>query len=185
MNADYFEQSTPIAADRRVYFTAVDATALQTRLAAASIGTWVVYLSKNGATPAVSSVPSTVEVGSANMLGVWYVQLSAADVDTVGRLQVTIRNTSATDIEPREFDIPVRQAFLATVVSATTTTITCDRAESTADYFKDALVLYRTGSLKGQVKKIGAYSTGLITLATDLAFTGSGSNGDIIEILTR
>ncbi len=182
---DYIKQSTPIAEDRRFYFTAVDAAALQTRLAAASIGTWVVYLSKNGATPAVSSSPSVVEVGSANMLGVWYVQFSAIDVNTVGRLTGKITNTSATDIEPREFDIEVRQAFMATVTSASTTSITCDRTESAADYWKDALVTYVTGNLKGQVKKIGSSATGVISLTSGYEFTSNGANGDVIEILSR
>ena len=75
--------------------------------------------------------------------------------------------------------------YVATVTSATTTTITCNRGETATDYFKDAFVRYLTGALKGQTKKIGGYTTGVITLASGFAFTGSGANGDIIEIITK
>ena len=104
-------QSDPRAAYRRVYFTAVSAAALQTRLAAASLSTWTVYLSKNGATPAVpSGGASVVEVDATNQPGVWYVQLAAADVDQIGTLTVTIRNTGGTTMEPRELAVTIGTA---------------------------------------------------------------------------
>lgn len=69
--------------------------------------------------------------------------------------------------------------------AATTTVIPCDRAEATADYWKDALVRALSGALKGQVKKIGAYTTGQIALATGYAFTAAPTAGDILELITR
>ena len=102
-------QSEPRAAFRRVYFTAVSSSNLQTRLAAASLTTWTVYLSKNGATPAAPSGGATVtEVDATNMPGVWYVQLAVADLDAIGELVVTIRNASA--MEPREISVDVGPA---------------------------------------------------------------------------
>ena len=75
--------------------------------------------------------------------------------------------------------------YLATVSSgATTSIIPCSLAGPPPN-FTDALVRYVSGSLKGEVKKIGSYTAGQIQLASGLTFSGAGSVGDIIEIVTR
>jgi hypothetical protein len=183
------KKSDPRSALRRVYFTCVDASALQTRLQASDMSTFVVYISKNGAT-AVASSASPVEVDATRQKGRFYLQLTAAECDTPGSLGIDIKNTGGTkSMEPRELDIEIAFAHFATVSSGTTTAITCDRTETTTDYFKDDLVKALTGANASQTKKIGTYagngSIATIGLASGLAFASAFSNGDIIEILSE
>lgn len=181
------KQSDPRAAFRRVYFEAVDAAALQTRLQSSDMSTFVVYVSKNGGAPA--ALGAVTQIDATNQKGAFYVQLAAADIDTVGSIIVSVKNTGGTkSMEPRLIEIEVEQAFFTTVSSSTTTVVTCDRAESTANHWKDSLVevvQVPSGSGVGQVKKIGAYSTGQITLATGLAFAVTPISGTILELLSR
>ena len=60
----------------------------------------------------------------------------------------------------------------------TSSTFKTDLTESTTDYWKDALLLFTSGSLAGQVKKVSAYngSTKFVTLSS--AFTAAPSSGD-------
>jgi hypothetical protein len=53
-----------------------------------------------------------------------------------------------------------------------------DRAEVAADFWKDCLLLFTSGSLAGQVKKISGYNaaTHFVTVASP--FTGTPANGD-------
>lgn len=176
------KQSDPRATFRRVYFTCLDAAALATRLQSSDMSTFVIYLSKNGATPALNAaVP--VQVSAANMKGRFYVELSAADLDTPGRLQVDIKNTGGTkSMEPREYDLAVEPAYLFTVTSSTTTAIACDHAKSTANFFKNALVEPLTGTGVGQLAKCSTSATGLLELDADRSFASALSGGDIIEL---
>ena len=52
-----------------------------------------------------------------------------------------------------------------------------DRTEATDDYWKDALVLFTSGSLSGQVKKVTVY-TGSSKVVTTGAFTGTPAASD-------
>lgn len=86
--------------------------------------------------------------------------------------------------------IDIARAYIGVIVAGTlgASAFTTDRAEATANYWKDCLITFVTGNLAGQTKKIGASAGGanqLITLATGLAFTGAPAAGDIYEILTR
>jgi hypothetical protein len=60
----------------------------------------------------------------------------------------------------------------------TALTFLTDRSESTNDYWKDALVLFTTGALIGQVKKATAYNGSTKFLTVSGGFTGTPSNGD-------
>lgn len=60
----------------------------------------------------------------------------------------------------------------------TASTFKTDRAEPVADHWKDTLLLFTTGTLEGQVKKISGYiaATGFMTVSSP--FTGSPAAGD-------
>lgn len=60
----------------------------------------------------------------------------------------------------------------------TATTFKTDRTEATNDHWKDALLVFVTGTLAGQVKKVSAFTaaTDFITVAT--AYTGAPSATD-------
>jgi hypothetical protein len=174
---------------RRVYFTCVDAAALTTRLQSSDMsGTFTCYLSKNGGTPATST-NQPVQIDATNQKGLFYLELTAAEINTIGSVAIKISNTGGTKtMEPREMEVEVVQAYFATAATGTLTTssFTSDRAEAN-NFWKDCLVIALTGALSGQVKKVGAFtnSGGLFTLTSGFVFTAAPANGDIFEILDR
>lgn len=180
------KQSDPRAAHRRIYFTCVDTAALQTRLQASDMSTFVVYLGKNGAA-AVLNAAVPVEEDATHEKGQFYVELAVADIATDGMATLTVTNTGGTKtMEKREILFEVEQAFFATVVSGlSTTSFTTNRAEATNDYWKNAYASVLTGALAGQVAKIASYtgSSKLVTLASP--FTDVLGTGDFVELINR
>jgi hypothetical protein len=67
----------------------------------------------------------------------------------------------------------------------TSSTFKTNRSESTNDFWKDALLLFTSGSLAGQVKKVSAYNgtTKFVTLAS--AFTAAPSTSDAFVLVNR
>jgi hypothetical protein len=67
--------------------------------------------------------------------------------------------------------------------SNTSSTFKTDLSESDTDYHKDALIVFTSGSLINQVKKVSAYngSTKFITVSS--AFTGTPSASDTFILL--
>jgi hypothetical protein len=184
-----FKQSDPRATFRRVYFTCVDTNSLLTRLQSSDMSTFVVYLTKNGATPTDISARTPVQVDATNQKGLFYVPLTAADLDTPGKAVLVITNTGGTKtMEKRELEIDIDIAFFATAATGTLTTsaFTSDRSEASGAW-NGELVKWVTGSLTGQTRKIGTFlnSGGLFTLATGLTFSAPPANGDIAEIITQ
>lgn len=72
---------------------------------------------------------------------------------------------------------PIYYATVATDGGNSATTFKTTLAEAVSDYWKDALLVFLTGSLAGQVKKVTAFNptTDFVTTA---AFTGTPSSGD-------
>lgn len=68
--------------------------------------------------------------------------------------------------------------------SNTATTFKTDLSESTTDYHKDALILFTSGDLINQVKKVSAYngSTKFITVASDFTGTPAASDAFILVV---
>lgn len=188
------KQSDPRAAFRRIYFTCVNVLNLQTRLQSSDMsGTFVVDIAKNGVRSSIAG-PSVTQVDATNMKGLFYIELSAANLDTAGHAVLRIANSGGgSTMEVREIVFEVATAFFASAITGTltTSTFTSDRTEATTDFWKDALVLALTGTLAGQVKKVGAYNgtTKLFTLATvnsvQQVFTAAPANGDVFEIIDR
>lgn len=185
---EIIKQSDPRNTERRIYFTCVDAASVLTYLQASDMSTFTVKLSKNGAT-AASTTNSPVEVDATNQKGLFYVELTAAELNTVGKCTIVVTNTAGTKtMLRRDVTFKVTTAFWAVAATGTlsATAFSSDRTEGT-NYWMDALVLAVTGTLAGQVKKVGAFATtgGIFTLATNNTFTGGMANGDIFEILDR
>lgn len=179
----------PRAVKRRVYFTCVDTAAFTTRLQSSDMNaTFTCKLSKNGAAPA-STTNQPVQIDAVNQKGMFYLELTATEIDTVGSVALKISNTGGTKtMEPREIEVEILTAYFATVVAGTLLTgaFTSDRTEAD-NFWKDCLATALTGALAGQVKKVGAFGTvgGLFTLATGYTFTGAPGIGDIFEIVDR
>lgn len=94
-----FQQSEGIAARRRWIIVLVqdaDATAGLT----GAIGQ--VYISKNGGTPALST-NSLVEVDAVNMPGHYYIELTQAELDTLGWISIVKKTASSKAFHDRGF----------------------------------------------------------------------------------
>lgn len=53
-----------------------------------------------------------------------------------------------------------------------------DLTESTTDHWKDSLILFTSGTLAGQLKKVSGYNGTTKFITVSAAFTGTPSNGD-------
>jgi len=184
-----FKQSDPRATFREVFFTCVDAAAVTTPLQSSDMSSFVVYLIKNAVAPAVIT-PTITQLDATNAKGWFRMDLAAANIDTPGNIGLSITNTGGTKtMLRRELWFAVDPAFMGTAITGTlsTSTFTTDRTEATDNYWKDTFVEFLTGSLAGQVKKVGGYtgSTKLFTLATGLLYTAAPANGDVFEIINR
>lgn len=90
------------AAQRRIFFQAVDATdgiTAETGLTGAG------RISKNGAATAASSA-NIVEVDSTNMPGRYYIELTAAELDTVGVIEFRYKSAACAEVVARGQVVP-------------------------------------------------------------------------------
>lgn len=80
-------------------------------------------------------------------------------------------------------NIGLKTGAVVTDGSNTSSTFKTDLSESTTDYHKDALILFTSGNLINQVKKVSAYngSTKFITVSS--AFTGVPAVSDTFILL--
>ena len=78
---------------------------------------------------------------------------------------------------------PVYLGTVITDAGNTASTFKADRTEASNDYWKDCLLVFLTGSLAGQVKKVSAFNatTDFITLSS--AFTAAPTAGDIFILV--
>jgi hypothetical protein len=175
-----FLQSNPIAAERQIFFRL--ATSVGGVLPAQTFSGAEIQICKAGGNWA-NFGGSVAEPTTAN--GVYRYQFTTGEIDTPGPIAIRINKAGALEV------VQVDEVWPAVFGTAATGTLTAAAFTSSKteanDFWNDALVLFRTGSLAGQVKKIGdfANSGGLITLATGLAFTAAPANGDVFQILNQ
>jgi hypothetical protein len=137
-----------------------------------------VQTSKNGA--ALTAIGGTIaELGAS---GVYKIQLSTADTNTVGGLALLVTEGTCFD---ELIDCNVRGQPDFTVGSVNdgspgTMSFLTDLTETVADYWKDADLVFLTGTLSQQRKRVATFDvTGAIQRITlTSAFTGSPVNGD-------
>jgi hypothetical protein len=79
-------------------------------------------------------------------------------------------------------NITLQTGAVVTDAGNSPTSIKTDLAETTADYHKDALMLFTSGALINQVKKVTAYNGSTKVLTTG-AFTGTASATDRFILL--
>lgn len=135
-------------------------------------------VSKDGAA-FVNLANSISEIGAT---GIYTVILSASEMDASW---VHVKIVKA-NVLPLHLQLGTYGGKTGSVVADggnTSATFKTDMTESPDDYWKDALLVFTTGTLAGQVKKIADYvaATGFVTTAT--AFTGAPSAADRFSIL--
>lgn len=94
--------SEATAAQRRIFFHAVDAT---DGIAAETGLTGVGRISKNGAATAASSA-SLSEIDSTNMPGRYYIELTAGELDTIGIIEFRYKAAACAEVVARAQVVP-------------------------------------------------------------------------------
>ncbi len=159
-----------------VMFDASDPTTAKTGLSFASGDA---KISKDG-----GAFASTTNTPTELADGVYWLTLTAAETDAlVYHVRVIKATATRYDFTSGTHGMPS-----GTVVvngGNTATTFLTNRTETVDDYWKDSLLVWTTGGLIGQVKKVSAYtgSTKFITLSS--AFTAAPSTGDQFILVNR
>ena len=96
------QQSEATAAQRRIFFHAVDAT---DGIAAETGLTGTGWFSKDGATPTASS-GSIVEVSATNMPGRYYIEATAGELDTLGIIEFRFKTAACAEVVARAQVVP-------------------------------------------------------------------------------
>ena len=97
-----FQVSEGTAAQRRLFFHAVDAT---DGITAETGLTGTGFVSENGATPVASS-GSLTELNATNMPGRYYIELTAAELSTVGDIEFRFKAAACAEVVARGQVVP-------------------------------------------------------------------------------
>lgn len=164
------QQHQPTAALRRVYFTLVDATDGFTAEPGLTFSGAEIQVSKVGAAFANAT---NVAAATQQSDGSYYVELAAAELDTLGSLRVKIEKTGCRLAWVDAWvDAVTPQLAVAAAVAAdgsnSTTTFKTDLASSVNDFYNGDYILFVSSSaLNGQVRKVVDYvgSTKFVTVS--------------------
>jgi hypothetical protein len=104
----------------------------------------------------------------------------------VGSRWARITLQGAANMAPVELEIeldPIGQTFIVQSDGGNSATqVKTDRTEATDNFWTDVYVRPLTGTLKGQLKKVTAY-TGSSKIIAFNAFTGTPANGVVVELI--
>lgn len=157
-------------------FDAVDPTLPET---GATFGTGDVKIAKDG-----GALANTTNLPVEASNGVYWLQLTAAEMDASTIIVVL----NAAGYARSTITIGTHGMPTGSIVangSNTSSTFKTDRAEGTDSYWNDALILFTTGSLAGQVKRITGYTAATSFITVNGAFTATPSAGDRFVLVDR
>lgn len=162
-----FQQSEATAAQRRLFFHAVDAT---DGLTAETGLTGAGRLSKNGAATAATTANIT-EVDSTNMPGRYYIEFTAAELDTVGVIEFRFKAAACAEVVARGQVVPWDPYD---AVRAGLTALPNAAAEAAGG-------LFTRGAGAGQINQNanGQVDTRTVAMAADVVTAAAIANGAI------
>ena len=162
-----FQQSEGTAAQRRLFFHAVDATdgiTAETGLTGAG------RLSKNGAATAATSA-NISEIDSTNMPGRYYIEFTSGELDTVGIIEFRFKAAACAEVIARGQIVPFDPYD---AVRAGLTALPNANAEAAGG-------LYTRGSGAGQINQNanGQVDSRTVAMAADVVTAAAIANGAI------
>jgi hypothetical protein len=150
------KQSESTAARRRLVFACVDATDNKTPETGLTFAAGELKISKNGATEAnPTNTATAVEIGG----GLYYVELTAAEVDTLGFLTLRLNNKSGVANSAALVQVVAIDVFNATNAGLSTLNNAVLSADATADAVLDRANGIETGMTVRQALRIVAAMT--------------------------
>ncbi len=157
-----------------ISFAAVDSTRRPLRRSAVAFGAGDVQLSKDGAAFVDINGPVT-EIGAS---GRYQFTLTAAEMDA-SWVHVKIEQSGV--IDPVDIQIGTDGRPSGTVqadAGNSTTAFKTDLASSVDNFWKDCLIVFTSGALEGQVKKVNGFAGATKIITVGSAFTGAPAAGD-------
>jgi len=158
-----------------ISFFMIDSANRPSRLSGLSFGAGDTKISKDGASFA-NTTNNAAEIGST---GRYSLALTAAEMNA-DHVHIYASKSGSDDQDVAYATGGQPSGSVVTNGGNTSSTFQTDLTDTATDYWKDALILFTSGSLSGQVKKIGAYNgtTKFITTVASSAFTTAPSGGD-------
>lgn len=160
---------------RRAQAQAVTFTALDTDLVpitGAGFPAGEVKISKDGAAQA-NVAGAVTELG----VGVYTVTLSAAETDAAW-LHFSVRHAGMRPVDMSGGTSGHPSGAVVDDAANTATTFETDLPSAVSDFYKGALIVFTTGALQHQVRKVTAYNGATKFLTVSGGFTAEPSEGD-------
>jgi hypothetical protein len=192
------QQSSAVAAQRRLPFRMVDATDGKTAEPGLTFSAGDIKISKNGGSTA-NHAGTVTEIAN----GVYYYEFTASELDTLGFVTVYITDVAALDVVGviqvvpwNPYDIVrlglsglASQAMVTGAIVTdggnSATTFKTDLTEAVDDYWKDTLIRITSGVLINQVKRVTAYNGTTKFLTVAGGFTGTPASAVTFELLNK
>lgn len=150
----------------------------------------------------VSSTKSTVESEQTAQTAERTAQSAERTLQGASRTQVGEIHASTTDVQTKVTDIQTKVTNIqsnmdiligAMIVtqstvndsSASTTSFITALANSTNDFYKNAVLTFTSGNLDGQSRRVSGYNGSTKTIALDPALTSSPTSGDAFTIVSQ
>ncbi len=154
-------------------FALIDSTDRPSRRSGVSFGAGSVQVARDGGS-FVDSTNTPVELGST---GRYALTLTAAEMDAAWvHLKVSAPGSDELDLTIGTSGHPSGTVLADGANSATS--FRTSRTEAATNHWRDALLVFTSGALAGQVKKVSAFdaSTDFVTVSS--AYTGAPTAGD-------
>lgn len=161
-----------------ITFAVIDPASRPSRKSGITFSTGETKISQDGG--AFSNTGSNpAEIGST---GRYSLALTAAEMDA-DNLHITAENAGG---DPVDYILQTSGEPSGQVVADganTASTFETDRTEAVDNYWQDALILFTSGALAGQVKEISGYNGTTKFVTVSGGFTGTPSGGDRFVIV--
>ncbi len=156
-----------------VTFIATDPQNRPSRIAP-TFATGDVKISKDGGAFANSTNAPAAISGTT---GIYSLALTSAELDA-GWVHIWISNAAMDDVHLMLGMSGQPSGLVVADGGNTASTFKTDKPEASNDYWKDALLLFVSGALKGQVKKVSAFNATSDFITVSTAFTAAPTAGD-------
>ncbi len=158
-----------------VTFFAVDAASPPARKTGIVFSAGDVKIGKNG-----GALSNTVSLPTEVSLGVYALALTAAECNAAW-IHITIRNGS---MQPQDISGSMSEQPAASVISGSASAFVTDLVRVVDDFWKDSLVVFTSGALAGQVRKVTGYAGSTKTLSFDIdPFTSAPAGSDLFILI--
>lgn len=162
-----------------ISFVAIDSQYAPARKTGLTIANTDIWISKDGSNFVNSTNGATELTG---ITGRYKLVLTDAEMDC-SHLHVVVVKTGMDDVDYTYATNGSPSGSVIASPSPSSTAFGTNRAEATNDYWKDTLIVFTSGALAGQVKKVSAYNGSTFVITVSSGFTSAPSTSDRFVLL--